>query len=338
MKKVIIPIVFAFVIAVPLIMFFENTDLTPDLASEQGRRVDDLLRVLYILSSVVFGGVFAFLMYSVVAFRRQPGDLTDAEPIHGNTKLEIAWTLVPLVVVLSLATAGASAVLDIYDSSKDQDMVINVTGFQWAWSFEYPEAGIRTGEMVLPVGRSVLFKIRSKDVIHSFFIPEFRVKMDAIPGIINELRITPTREGAYRTYCAELCGTSHAYMISDVRVVDEASFEAWVQDQQALVQALQGQAAVGRQYYEEKGCLGCHSTDGSAKTGPTFRRLFGSERTFSDGSTGVADEAYVRNSILAPSDLLVDGFDNLMPPNYEDQLDDEQIEAIIEFIKGLSEL
>ena len=243
--------------------------------------------------------------------------------------------MVPLVVVLGLATAGASAVLDIYDSPTDRDLVINVTGFQWAWSFEYPDAGIRSGEMVLPVGRAVLFKIRSKDVIHSFFIPEFRGKMDAIPGITNELRITPTQEGAYRTYCAELCGTSHAYMISDVRVVDEAAFEAWVQDQQEIARALVGQAALGRQYFEEMGCLGCHSMDGSAKTGPTFRGLFGSERTFSDGSTGVADEEYLRRAILERhADQVVDYPPNMPPPV---ELTDEEVEMIIEYIRGLAE-
>jgi cytochrome c oxidase subunit 2 len=335
MRKVAIPILFTFVIAIPLIMFFENTDLTPELASEQGQNVDDMLRVLYILASIVFGGVVSFLLYSVVAFRRRPGDLSDAEPIHGHTGLEIAWTLVPLIVVLGLGAAGADALLDIYGDSDDQDLVVNVTGFQWAWSFEYPDYDFSSGELVLPVGRQTLFNIRSRDVIHSFFIPEFRVKMDAIPGITNELRVTPTQVGQYRSYCAELCGTSHAYMIAPVRVVEEADFEAWAQDQREIAQALEGQAALGRQVYEESGCLGCHSTDGTPKSGPTFRGLFGSERTFSDGSSEVAVEAYLRHSILNPADQIVEGFDNLMPANYEEQLDDAQIEALIEFIRSL---
>jgi cytochrome c oxidase subunit 2 len=189
---------------------------------------------------------------------------------------------------------------------------------------------------MLPVDSQTLLKIRSRDVIHSFFIPEFRVKMDAIPGITNELRVTPTKTGDYRAYCAELCGTSHAYMIATVHVLEQAEFEAWAQEQQAAVQALAGQAALGRQYYEEKGCLGCHSSDGAFLTGPTFQGLFGSERTFANGASAVADEEYLRNSIINPAGQVVEGLsDNLMPKNYGDQLDDEQIAALIEYIKSL---
>lgn len=336
MRKFVVPILFTFVIAIPLILFFENTDLTPDLASQQGQNVDDMLRVLYILASIVFGGVMSFLLYSVVAFRRQPGDLSDAQPIHGHTRLEIAWTLVPLVVVLSLATAGTNALLDLQGSDSDQDLLVDVHGFQWAWSFEYPDYGFSSANLVLPVDRQTRFNIRSRDVIHSFFIPEFRVKMDAIPGITNELRVTPSQTGQYRAYCAELCGTSHAYMIATVQVLEQADFEAWAQEQQAAAQALAGQALLGRQYYEEKGCLGCHSSDGSPMTGPTFKGLFGSERTFADDSSAVADEAYLRNSIVNPGAQVIKGFPNdLMPTNYGEQLDQEQIEALVEYIKSL---
>ncbi len=335
MKRLVVPIVLTFVIAIPLILMFESVDLTPVLASQQGRDVDQLLRILFILASLIFGGVMAFLLYSVVAFRRQPGDTSDAEPIHGHTGLEITWTVIPLIIVIALGVIGTDALLNIHQSPTEQDLVVNVTGFQWAWRFEYPEYNFDSTELVLPVERPVLFKLTSQDVNHSFFIPEFRIKMDALPGIVNEVRLTPTQIGEYRTYCAELCGTSHAYMIARVRVVDQATFERWVQERKEAVQDLAGQAAEGRQVYQDVGCVGCHSIDGSQMTGPTLLGLYNSQRTFADGTTATADEAYLRTSILEPGAQIVQGFANQMPANYAEQLDEAQIEALIEFIKSL---
>lgn len=335
MKRFIVPIMLTFVIALPSIVLFESVDLTPVLASEQGRDIDQLLRVLFILASLIFGGVIAFLLYSVLAFRRQPGDLSDAEPIHGHMGLEITWTIIPLIVVIALGAIGADVLLNIDEAPTDRDLVVNVTGFQWAWDFEYPEYGFNSSELVLPVNRPVLFRLTSRDVNHAFFIPEFRVKMDALPGIVNEVRLTPSQIGEYRTYCAELCGTSHAYMLARVRVVDQPVFDEWVQNQQEAAAALAGQVGEGKALYDQVGCKGCHSIDGSRMTGPTFAGLYASERRFTDGSTTVADEEYLRNSILNPGAQIVEGFNNLMPANYGDQLRDEEIQALIEFIESL---
>jgi cytochrome c oxidase subunit II len=335
MKRFLVPIVLTVVIAVPLVLLFESVDLTPVLASEQGRNVDQLLRILFIIAAVIFAGVMAFLLYSVVAFRRRPGDLTDAKPVYGNTGLEIAWTLVPLIIVLVVAGIGTAAVLAIHQPADDQDLEVIVTGFQWAWSFEYPQYQIVTGELVLPVNRTALFKLRSRDVIHSFFVPEFRIKMDAIPGELNELRLTPTHIGEYRTYCAELCGTSHAYMVARVRVVAEPVFAEWVSNQQLPIPPAADPVATGATLYFEQGCRGCHSTDGSRLVGPTFQGLFGTQRPLTDGTTVIADEGYLRTAILDPGAQVVQGFDNIMPGSYADLLREAQVDALIAYIESL---
>lgn len=335
MKRFVIPILLSIVIAVPLVIFFESVDLTPVLASEQGRDVDALLRVLYIIASIIFGLVMAFLLYSVVAFRRKEGDLTDAEPVHGHVALEIAWTLIPLIIVLSLGGVGASVLLDISRPAAAEALEVDVIGFQWAWSFEYPQYDITSNELVLPVNRPARFILSSRDVIHSFFIPEFRLKMDAVPGKLNELRLTPTQIGEYRTYCAELCGTGHAFMVARVRVVDPGVFDEWVQNQQQPVAGPSDPVARGQDLYETQGCMGCHSLDGTRQAGPTFRGLSGSQRTFEDGTTVLADEEYLYTSIVDPGAGVVEGFSNIMPGTYGQQLTEEQIQALIAFIQSL---
>ena len=210
---------------------------------------------------------------------------------------------------------------------------MRVTGFQWAWRFEYPDLGVTSAELVLPVDRPVAFELTAADVIHSFWIPEFRIKMDAIPGRINRLVLTPDQIGTYRLRCAEMCGLKHAYMLADVRVVAEEEFQAWVQAQTG---ATLSPAERGRQVAEQAGCLACHSVDGAPSVGPTWKGLFGSTRTLADGSTAVADEAYLYESIVDPGAKVVEGFpDNVMPRTFGQSLTGEQIRDLIEYIKTL---
>jgi cytochrome c oxidase subunit 2 len=335
MKKAIIPIVLTVVLSVVLVLVIESADLTPPLASRQGRSIDVLLRVLFILAAVVFSLVMSFLLYSVVAFRRRPGDMEDAKPVHGNVPLEIAWTVIPLIIVLALGGYGSAVLIDISRTSAEQEVVVEVVGAQFAWSFSYPEYGFTSTELVLPVDRPALFRIRSTDVIHSFWIPEFRIKTDAVPGILNEERVTPSAVGDYTARCSELCGTGHAYMTAPVHVLDEQDFELWVADQQAAAQQPLVGAEGGQQLVQQYGCTGCHSLDGSALVGPTFQGLFGARIAFEDGTAAIADEAYIQNSILNPGDQIVQGFANVMPGNYGEQITEEEIAAIVAFIQSL---
>lgn len=340
-RQLTVPILLTMIVSVPLVMFFRQANLLPVLASYQGASVDRFMRWLFIIGSVIFSLVAVFLIYSLVVFRRQPDDVADAAPIHGNVTLEVAWTVVPLIIVLSLGVAGTGALFSVTRPHPDE-LVVDVTAFQWAWRFEYPDLGVTSSELVLPVGQPVLFRLHSEDVIHSFWVPEFRMKMDNVPGKVNEVRHTPIRIGEYKVRCAEMCGTGHAAMLASVKVVSEAEFQEWVAARtgQAAPEVPSGDelseaAARGREYAQQFGCVGCHSTDGSSLVGPTWKGLFGSTRALEDGTTVTADENYLYNSIVDPGSQVVEGFMDVMPKTFAEQLTDQQIQDLIEYIKAL---
>lgn len=215
-----------------LVAVFLNTSLTPLPASAQAEPVDQLLRLLFAIGGAILALCLIFLIYSAIAFRRRPGDTEDGPPQEGHAGLEIAWTLVPLAIVLFLAFQATLVLRDITRAAPPaEEMEVKVTAFQWAWRFEYPQYGITSGELRLPVDRPVLFRLTSPDVIHAFWVPEWRVKQDAVPGQEKALRITPTVTGSYKVWCAELCGLAHTLMQAPVRVVEGADFEAWVREQ-----------------------------------------------------------------------------------------------------------
>ncbi len=305
----------------------------PTPSSAQAESVDSLFRLHMALISLFFSLIVVFVVYAIVIFRARKGDESDGEYIHGNTTLEIVWTVVPLAIVIYLGFLGTKALGEV-TQAQPNEKVIQVTGFQWDWRFEYPEEGITSATLVLPKGQPIRLEMQSEDVIHSFFIPEFRVKQDLVPGHVTTLRITPTRAGGFVLRCAELCGLSHAYMLADVQVLEPAEYDAWVAEQTA--QSELPPAELGAKIAETQGCLGCHSLDGSPSAGPTWKGLFGREETLSDGSTVVVDEDYLRESILDPHAKVVEGFQPIMPTDYGDKLSDEEITALIEFIKTLN--
>ena len=336
MKRLIAPLLLTVIISIPLVVLFQRIDLTPILAGQQGQSVDSLLRLQFSIAAVIFVLCMVFLLYSVAVFRRQPGDLEDAVPMEGSMPLEIAWTVIPAIIVVSLGIYSTGILFDISrPPNPEKELEVKVTGFQWAWQFEYPEFGITTSELVLPVNRPVLFRLYSTDVIHSFFVPEFRVKLDNIPGVENQLRIRPTKVGEYKLRCAELCGTGAAYMLAPVKVVEESAFQEWVKAQAALPTGAEAAVQRGATWAQQFGCAACHSTDGSTLVGPTWKGLFGSTRTLQDGTTVQVDEAYLRTAIVDPGAQLVQGFPDVMPKDFGERLTEEQIQDLIEYIKSL---
>jgi cytochrome c oxidase subunit 2 len=187
----------------------------------------------------------------------------------------------------------------------------------------------------LPKGQQTVLEISSIDVIHSFWVPEFRIKQDAVPGMVHPLRITPTEAGTYVVRCAEICGKDHAYMLANVNVMEQSAFEEWIRAQ--VGPPTGGLAEIGHEIAEINGCLGCHSLDGSILTGPSWLGLFGEEVQLADGSMVVADEAYVINSILNPGDQIVAGFEDVsMPANFGAVLSEQDLDALVAYIASLS--
>jgi cytochrome c oxidase subunit II len=203
-------------------------DWFPEDASTASDDIDTLYDVLLIFSVPIFVLVMAIAIFSVIRFRARPGDMGDGAPIHGNTRLEIFWVTVPFLIVSGLAAWGWF-VLDDIEAKQPDEMVVNVTGQQFTWTFEYPQEKVTSPNLLLPKDRPVHFKIRSKDVIHSFWVPEFRLKSDAVPGLTTRIRLTPNKVGQWQVVCAELCGLGHSTMRQQVRVVEQPQFDAWVQ-------------------------------------------------------------------------------------------------------------
>jgi cytochrome c oxidase subunit II len=214
-------------------------DWFPVDASGAAGQIDTVYDVLLICSVPVFVLVMTIAIYSVVRFRAKPGDMRDGPPIHGNTRLEVVWVAVPFIMVTALAVY-AWIVLDDIEAKQPDEMVVRVTGQQFTWSFGYPDK-VTSSTLVLPEGRPIDFRIQSNDVIHSFWVPEFRLKSDAVPGLTTKIRLTPDRVGRYQVVCAELCGIGHAAMRQNVRVVPQEEFDSWLDDQQQAAQEATGQ-------------------------------------------------------------------------------------------------
>lgn len=315
-----------------LLLTFGGT-LLPAAASAQAVPIIRIVNVQLWLISFLFALITSAIVYSVIVFRAKPGDQSEGPFIKGSTRVEVLWTLFPLITVIYLSFLGAQALGDVRRVDP-QAMQVKVTGFQWSWLFEYPEYGIQSNTLYLPVDQQVQLLLTSRDVIHSFWVPEFQVKQDALPGenLVKELRITPNLLGDYTLMCAELCGGAHAYMTSAVKVVSQADFDAWVASETSAASA--DPAARGEKLVSANGCIGCHSLDGAALPGPTWKGLYGAPVSLADGSSVTVDDAYLHAAIVDPNAQVHQGFPpGLMPSTYDEMLTDQQITDMIEFIK-----
>lgn len=310
-------------------------DWFPTDASKSAGDIDTLYDVLLICSVPVFVLVMTIAIYSVVRFRAKPGDMGDGPPIHGNTKLEVIWVTVPFIMVTALAIYGWIVLDDIEAKAQDQ-MVVRVNGQQFHWNFEYPQAKVSSDELVLPVDQPVEFRIRTRDVIHSFWVPEFRLKSDAVPGLTTTVRLEPDRVGRYQVVCTELCGIGHSTMRNPVRVLPRGEYDAWL-ERQSRAQAQgggggggdsggggQSASAQGEQLFTANGCGGCHTLEAAgtdAQIGPDLTKLT------------KANAAYVKQSIVDPNASVVKGFsEGIMPQNFGEDLSPEQLDALVKYL------
>jgi cytochrome c oxidase subunit 2 len=275
----------------------------------------------------------------------KPGDTRDGAPIHGNTRLEIIWVTIPFIIVSVLAAYGW-IVLDDIEAKKPNTLTVNVTGQQFAWSFEYPDEGkVKTNQLVLPKDRPVHFRVNTKDVLHDFWVPDFRLKTDAVPGLTTDIRVTPRRLGTYPVVCAELCGIGHSTMRQTVRVVPADEFESWLSEQRqseedgGTAAAGGDEAAAGRRLFVDTGCQGCHTladADATGTTGPELDDLAAQAAKYGR-QEGLSPTEYVKTSIEDPNAFVVPGFpENLMPATYSDQLSAAEIDTLVEYLLGVS--
>jgi cytochrome c oxidase subunit II len=303
-------------------------DWFPEKGDTAADKIDTVYDVLLICSVPVFVLVMTIAIYSVVRFRAKPGDMGDGPPIHGNTRLEIVWVTIPFLMVSALATYGW-IVLDDIEAKKPNEMVVRVTGQQFTWGFEYPEQRVSSTELVLPEGRPIDFRIRSRDVVHSFWVPQFRLKSDAVPGLTTKIRLTPDRVGRYQVVCAELCGIGHSTMRQLVRVVPPPAFNAWLDRRRQAAGGGGGggggqAAADGEAVFNENGCGSCHTLSEAGANGTVGPNL---------DNISQANRAYIEESIVDPNADVVQGFPRgVMPGNFREQLSPEQLDALVEYL------
>jgi cytochrome c oxidase subunit 2 len=307
---------------------FKGLPLFPSQASEAARDVDNLY--FYLLAVSVF---FAVLIVSVVAifavrYRRRKDDEHPAE-IHGSLLLEVAWSIIPLLLVSVMFVWGASVFFSM-NRPPDNALQVSVVGKRWMWKIQHMTGQREINELHVPVDRSVRLTITSEDVIHSFFVPAFRLKKDAVPGRYNIAWFKATQTGRYHLFCAEYCGTDHSKMIGTVIVMTPAEYQAWL----AGGPPPESPVALGQKLFSDFNCTSCHRPDSTGR-GPWLANVFGKRIRLVGGGTVLADEDYLRESILNPAAKVVEGYQPIMP-TYGGQVSEENLLGLIAYIKSLT--
>ncbi len=304
--------------------------LLPAAASDYARRVDDLYIFLVVLSGLLFLLVGGLLSYFVLRYRRRrPGEVTPH--ITENFRLEVFWTVVPLIIVTVIFFWGFHGYMQATVAPAEA-MEIQVTAKRWLWEFEYPWGARTVNEIHIPVGKPVKFILTSADVIHSFYVPGFRLKTDVLPNRYTELWFTPLNEGLHTIFCAEYCGRGHSDMSGKIWVDSEARYQEWLENGDQASQNMP-LAELGKLLYESRGCATCHSLDGTRGQGPSFKGIFGERHRMAGGTAVLVDENYIRESMLEPQAKIREGYQGIMP-TFQGLLREREILALIEFIKA----
>ncbi|MFO0617852.1 MAG: cytochrome c oxidase subunit II [Polyangiaceae bacterium] len=300
----------------------------PRQSSTFAKEVDEAYYITLAICIGFFIIVVGAMIYFAIKYKRKRDD-DRTSPVDHNFRLEIVWSTIPSLLLVWLFYLGLKGYANS-QTAPNGAFEIRVTGQMWNWSFSYPN-GSSTDELFVPVDRPVKLVMTSADVIHSFYVPEFRVKQDVVPGMYSSLWFTATQVGDTAVECAEYCGDGHSQMFNIVHVMDAAKFDEFYANDFDDPAHPMAPEVRGEKKYKAK-CAVCHSTDGSPNTGPTFKGVWGREEKLEDGSTITVDEAYVRKSILEPQSQVVATFPHSMP-SFAGQLKEKDIEGIIAFLK-----
>ncbi len=303
----------------------------PENASTFGALVDPAFNAFYWISVFFFVLICVLItVFTVKYLRRRPDQLATAQITH-NIVIEMAWTLIPLIIVMVLFFVGMKGYLHMRIPPAGF-MQVNVHAQKWAWSFEYSE-GVSNDTLVVPVNTPLKLVMTSKDVIHSFYIPNFRTKADVLPNRYTSLWFQATRTGTFQVECTQYCGTNHSYMLTAVKVVEPDAYKVWLENIGDL-----GKGKTPEEYgailYTKKGCSSCHSIDGSRQIGPSWKGIYGMMENVTPGGSVKIDDDYIRESIMAPSTKVVNGYSPVMPV-FKGSLTEKEVLALIAYIKSL---
>jgi cytochrome c oxidase subunit II len=306
---------------------FDNLPLWPARASAGAGNVDALYIFLVLLATFMSVAIFSMILVFALRYRRQPG--REAEQIEGSNALEITWSVVPLGIFMVIFAWGA--VIYFQERTPPRDATeIYVVAKQWMWKLEHVEGQREINELHVPVGRDIEMIMTSQDVIHSFYVPAFRVKQDVLPGRYTTAWFRAIKPGVYHLFCAEYCGSQHSGMIGQVVVMEPAQYEAWLSGGNTSGSL----ASNGESIFQQLGCVTCHRSDTQGR-GPSLAGIFGKPVQLEDGRTVIADENYIRESILSPSAKIVKGFKPIMPV-FQGLVSEEQLTELVAYVKSLS--
>lgn len=306
---------------------FQNVPLFPESASTNSGQIDLIYLFLVVVSIVSMVLVSGALLTFMVMYRKRKDGPAPVQ-IHGSTQLEIAWTLLPLVIVLVMFGWGAALYVKVLTPPPNV-MDVYVVGKQWMWKVQHPKGQREINDLHIPVGQPVRFTMTSEDVIHAYYIPAMRIKRDVVPGRYSQMWFEATKVGTYHLFCAEYCGTEHSRMIGQVHVMEPKDYEAWLAS--SLIN--ERPEDVGKVLFEANRCDTCHAA-GADQRGPSLAGVYGKEVQLAGGSKAIVNDDYVRESILRPHTKVVAGYQPVMP-SYDGQLSEEQVIQIITYIKSL---
>ena len=303
----------------------------PEAASTMAPKIDSLFTFVNVVSGILLVGVVTAMLWFMYRYRRQdPAERPS--PVKESKLLEISWIVIPTILVLLVFNWGFKSFV-AQKTSPDNAYEIRVQARSWGWSFEYPN-GVTTDTLYVPADEPVKTTMSSQDVIHSFYVPAFRVKQDVLPNRYTSVWFEATKEGTYDLFCTEYCGRNHSEMDAEVKVVSRARFDEWLESAETPDDIPLPE--LGEKLYTQQGCQGCHSLDGSDMVGPTWKGLYGkTDHQMADGSTVTADANYLRESILQSGAKVVEGYQNVMP-SYA-SLSEREVTGLVEFIKEQSD-
>jgi cytochrome c oxidase subunit 2 len=299
----------------------------PEQASNFAGNVDALFS--FILMTTLFFAVLvtALIIFAAFKFRRQ-NEKEVGDDVHGNNVLEVGWTLIPTIIAIGIFAWGAAIYVNYRIAPKDT-LDIYLVGKQWMWKLQQPNGRKEINELHIPVNQNVKLIMGSEDVIHDFYVPAFRVKMDVVPGRYNTMWFRPTKTGKYHFFCSQYCGTNHAVMGGWVTVMEPAEYAAWLSGESGDVNPV----SAGEHLFTQLACVTCHLSNGTGRA-PSLNGVFGANVLLADGSIVVADEAYIRESILQPKAKIVAGYQPVMP-TFQGLVTEEQIMNLTAYIKSL---
>ncbi len=300
--------------------------LLPQQASTLAPQVDNLY--FFLLAVTAFFAILVVILVTIFSIKYLDDNwLKVGAPITGSVPLEIGWSLIPFIIAMGIFVYATVVYFNIV-RPPGETLEIYSTGKRWMWRFQHLDGQAEINDLHVPKGRPVRITFTSEDVLHSLYIPAFRVKADAIPGRYSSIWFTATETGTFHVFCAEYCGTKHSGMIGTVTVMEPSEYQAWLSGSTG-----QPMAARGEQLFQQLACVSCHLPDGSGR-GPSLTGMFGSQVQLANGQTVVADDSYIRESILTPHAKLVNGYQAVMP-TFQGLVNEEGVMSLIEYIKSL---